>query len=691
MSIRVHELAKALKLSSKELLTHLKALKVPAKNHMSTLDEETAEILRHEIPERLGRAPAPTPATAIPAPTPAVAPAPTVAASVAVAEATTPAPAASPPPAPTTPVLPAVEIAFPITVKALAERLQEKPNVVIKRLIDLGVFATINQALDHPVVAKFAEAYGFTITLAPSSDELSRKPRYEVAAAEQLVARAPVVTLMGHVDHGKTSLLDAIRQTNVTAQEAGGITQHIGAYSVELPGKGRVTFLDTPGHEAFTAMRARGTTVTDVVVLVVAADDGVMPQTIEAIDHAKAASVPIVVAINKIDKPEADPERVKRELMVHGLVPEEWGGKTIMAGVSAKTRQGLDQLLEMLLLEAELLELKADPSQAARGTVLEGKLSKGGGPIANVLVQNGTLRVGDLILAGASSGRVRALIDEHRHRVQDVGPAQPIEVLGLQGIPQAGDSFLVMTDERLARELVEQRQAERHLGTTIHAPRLRLEDLHQKIAAGAVKELKLILKADVQGSLEALRANLEKLTTEEVKLLFLHVGVGDINESDVMLAAASEAIVIGFHVGVDWKAQEQAIREGVDLRLYQIIYEATDEVRRALEGLLTPEKRETLLGTFQITQVFKVSKVGLVAGGIVSKGKVARAGTVARVKRGGQVLYEGKLSSLKRFKDDVREVAEGLECGLNLEGFSDYQAGDVIEVYHVEEVARKLA
>ena len=582
-----------------------------------------------------------------------------------------------------------IAIKFPVTVKDLAERLNVSPSELIKRLLGMKVMATINQSLTETLATEVAKTFNATVERLPTLEEELTRLHEEPEDPKALVLRPPVVTLMGHVDHGKTSLLDAIRKSKVTEQEAGGITQHIGAYQVHLP-KGWITFLDTPGHEAFTAMRARGAHVTDIVILVIAADDGVMPQTAEAVDHAKAAEATIVVALNKMDKPEANPDRVKRQLTELDLTPEEWGGKTVVVPVSARTGEGLDHLLEMMLLEAELLELKANPTRPARGIVIEAKLTQGSGPVATVLVQNGTLRVGDLVVSGTAYGRVRATIDDHGHRPREAGPSMPVEILGLNGVPKAGEAFFVVEDERKARELVQQRQeTQREKGLSAGRKVMTLEEFQQELKAGKVKELHLILKADVQGSVEALKTALEKLSTEQVQLKILHTGVGAINEPDVMLAVASNAIVIGFHVDQTAEAAALAKEEQVDVRLYQIIYEAVGDVRAAMEGLLEPKLHEIFLGRAKVLQVFKVSKVGGVAGCQVVKGKMTRAATY-RVLRGAQKLFEGKLASLKRFKDDVREVAEGLECGLALAGFSDYQPDDVIEAFEVQEVAQKL-
>jgi translation initiation factor IF-2 len=493
---------------------------------------------------------------------------------------------------------------------------------------------------------------------------------------------------MGHVDHGKTSLLDMIRKTKVVDKEAGGITQHIGAYEVVLP-KGRVTFLDTPGHAAFTAMRARGANVTDVVVLVVAADDGIMPQTIEAIDHARAANVPIVVAINKIDKQNINLDKVKKQLAELNLMPEEWGGKTITVGVSAKTGQGIDELLEMLLLEAEMLELKANPDRLANGVVIEAELSKGKGPVARILVLNGTLRVGDNIIAGLNYGRVKAMLDDKGRRIGEALPARPVEILGLSGVPSAGEKFYVVNDEKKARDIVSARQAEaekKKLASRGH--KISLDELYNKIKEGEVKELKIILKTDVQGSLGAIKDSLEKLSTDEVKLSVIHGQVGDINESDIILASASDAVILGFHVDIIPSAKALAKQEGVDVRIYSIIYELVNDVQAAMEGMLEPILEEVFLGRAEVRQVFRVSKVGTVAGCFVSKGVIPRNAN-CRLVREKEIIFKGKVSSLKHLKDDVKEIKEGFECGIGL-GFNDINKGDIIETVGIRKVARRL-
>jgi translation initiation factor IF-2 len=571
-----------------------------------------------------------------------------------------------------------------VTVAELAEKMRRKASEVIKALLELGVMRMVNDLLDPTEAKLVGDRFGFDVEVRSVEGEVIEE---EEADPSQLQPRPPVVTVMGHVDHGKTSLLDYIRKTRVAEKEFGGITQHIGAYQVTTS-HGKLTFLDTPGHEAFTAMRARGAQVTDIVILVVAADDGVMPQTIEAINHARAANVPIIVAVNKIDKPEADPERVKRELANHGLVPEEWGGQTIFVPTSAKKGTGVDQLLEMTALQAEVLELRANPNRAAKGVIIESRLDKGRGPVATVLVQNGTLREGDAVVVGAHSGRIRALIDPTGKKVKAAGPSDPVEILGLSGVPAAGDVLVAVSDERKARQIAAMR-AEKDRAKVKTATRVTLESLHRQIQAGEVKELRLVLKADVQGSVEALTESLERLGTDEVKLKVIHASVGAITESDVMLASASNAIVIGFNVRPDAKAAQQAQANGVDVRTYHVIYEVINDVKAALAGMLAPEIRETVLGRAQVRQIFMISKLGPVAGSYVAEGKVVRGARV-RVRRGDTVLGTGTVSSLRRFKDDVREVAAGLECGIGVDGVTGIQAGDLLEIFTTEEVARTL-
>jgi translation initiation factor IF-2 len=570
-----------------------------------------------------------------------------------------------------------------VTVAELAEKMRRKSGEVIKALIELGVMKMVNDLLDPTEAKLVADKFNFDLEIRSVEGEVIEEEETDPA---QLRLRPPVVTVMGHVDHGKTSLLDAIRRTKVAEKEHGGITQHIGAYQV-VTGHGKVTFLDTPGHEAFTAMRARGAQATDIVILVVAADDGVMPQTVEAINHARAANVPIIVAVNKIDKPESDADRVKRELSNHNLMPEEWGGQTIFVPTSAKKGTGIDQLLEMTALQSEVLELKANPARAARGVIIEGRLDRGRGPVATVLIQNGTLHEGDAVVVGSHSGRIRALIDPAGRKVKEAGPSDPVELLGLSGVPSAGDVLVSVSDERKARQIAGMR-ADRDKSKVKAATRITLEGLQKQIQSGEVKELRLILKADVQGSVEAVADALERLSTEEVKLKVIHSSVGAINESDVMLASASNAIVLGFNVKTEPKAATQAQANGVDIRFYNVIYEAVNDVKAALEGMLAPEIRETVLGRAVLKQMFVISKLGPVCGSQVQEGKIVR-GVKVRVRRGNTVVGEGTITSLRRFKDDVREVLSGLDCGIGVD-IRDTQPGDILEAYTTEEVARTL-
>jgi len=571
-----------------------------------------------------------------------------------------------------------------ISVKELAEKLDVKAKDIMKRLLDKGIFATLNQAMDDQLAVDLSHDFGAEAVIL-SHEDAAEWDVIEEEKSEDIAPRAPVVTIMGHVDHGKTSLLDAVRETNVASGEAGGITQHIGAYQVEKNGR-TVTFLDTPGHEAFTMMRARGAKVTDIVVLVVAADDGVMPQTLEAINHSRAAGVPIVVAINKIDKPNAQVDRVKKALADLDLMAEDWGGKTVTVEVSAKQRTNLDLLLEMILLVADVKELKANPQRTAMGTILEAKLDKGRGPVATVLVQNGTLSVGDSFIVGAVTGRVRAMYDHRGQQVRSVGPSVPVEVLGLESVPQAGDRFQVLTDLSKVKQIGSLRQLKLRESQLAKTARLTLEHLHEQLKAGAVKELPLILKADVQGSVEVLSETLSKLGKNKVKVKIIHKGTGAITETDVLLASASNAIVIGFNVRPERKATELATHEGVDIRLHTIIYNITNEIKAAMVGMLDTQFKEAHQGTAEVRNTFKVPKVGMVAGCHVSDGKVTRASQV-RLLRDSVVVYEGKISSLKRFKDDASEVRSGFECGMGLENFNDIKIGDVIESYIMEKVA----
>ena len=596
-------------------------------------------------------------------------------------------PTAPPTPIALPPVTRTITLAEGMTVKDLAERLEVRAKDVLKKLLDRRVMVTINTTLDPETGTMIARDFGADVNIHTFEEEMLQIES-DLARPEEMVLRAPVVTVMGHVDHGKTTLLDAIRDTRVAEREAGGITQHIGAYTVQIKNR-RVVFLDTPGHEAFTLMRARGARVTDIVVLVVAADDGVMPQTQEAIDHAQAARVPIIVAINKIDKPEANTERVKRELADRGLTPEEWGGQTVTVETSAKKKQNLELLLEMILLVSDLGELKADPKRSATGTVLEAKLDRGRGPVATVLVQDGTLRVGDNFIAGTIVGRVRALIDEEGHPVKTVDPSTPVEVLGLAGVPQPGDAFQALHDAAKARQIAVFRQAQakqKALGGK--GGRLTLESLQQQIAEGHVKELPVIIKADVQGSAEVLAETLAKLSDERVKVRIIHSGVGGINESDVLLASASNAVVIGFNVRPDRNASSVAAHEQVEIRLHPVIYNITDEIKKAMVGLLDPIVKEMQLGTAEVRQTFKVPKFGTAAGCLVTDGRITRAGDAqARLIRDNVVIHEGRIGSLRRFKDDVAEVKVGLECGIAFERYADIKLGDVIEVFTVEQVA----
>jgi translation initiation factor IF-2 len=574
------------------------------------------------------------------------------------------------------------------TVKEFSELLGLKFTDVIKKFMELGYMPTINQPVDADAALLVAENYGIKMEMASVEEDIDEEVELQEDAAN-LVQRAPVVTIMGHVDHGKTSLLDAIRETKVTETEAGGITQHIGAYKVNLKGKD-IVFLDTPGHEAFTAMRARGAKVTDIVVLVIAADDSVMPQTIEAINHAKAANVPIVVAVNKIDKPEANVARVRTELSEKGVIAEEWGGQNIFVEVSAKKRVGIEHLLEMILLQSEVMELKANPARKARGTIIEAKIDKGRGPVATLLVQSGTLKVGDALLSGAHVGKVRALIDDTGKRIQSAGPSTPVEVIGFSEVPAAGDIFTVTEDEKKARQIALARFQKQRSLEIAKAKKLTLDELYTKIKEGQIKELNIIIKGDVQGSVEAIKDAFENITHPEVKVRVIHTSVGGINESDVMLAAASNAIIIGFNVRPEAKASQTAEKEGVDIRLYNVIYEAIEDVKKALEGLLEPTFKEKVLGRAEVRQLFPVSRLGTIAGSYVTDGYISRACDGVRVLRDNIVVYEGKLSTLKRFKDDVKEVQIGYECGIMIENFNDIKIGDVFENYIIEKFATKL-
>jgi translation initiation factor IF-2 len=591
--------------------------------------------------------------------------------------------AAAPPP-----ITRSITLAEGMTVKDLSEKLDVRAKDVLKKLfVDRGMMMTINTTLDTDTALWVAREFGADVQMRSYEEEILEVTSEE-SRPEDRVVRAPVVTVMGHVDHGKTTLLDAIRETKVAEREAGGITQHIGAYAVDVNGR-PVVFLDTPGHEAFTLMRARGARVTDIVILVVAADDGVMPQTREAIDHARAAGVPIIVAVNKIDKPEANPDRVMKDLTELGLMPEQWGGQTVTVLLSAKKRQNIELMLEMILLVSEIGELKANPTLPGQGAVLETKLDRGRGPVATVLVQNGTLSVGDTLIAGSIIGKVRALIDDRGRQVRSAGPSTPVEVLGLGGLPLPGDAFQVTADVAKARQVASFRQTvakERALGAK--GTRLTLESLKQHISEGGVKELPIVVKADVQGSAEVLSDTLSKLSDEKVKVRVIHAGVGAINESDVLLASASNAVIIGFNVRPDRGASDLAERDKVDIRLHSVIYNVTDEMKKAMEGLLEPTFREVRVGSAQVRDTFRVPKFGTIAGCLVMEGRIARTADLqARLLRDHVVVHEGKIGSLRRFKDDVSEVKAGIECGIGLERYNDIKVGDVIEVFTVERLA----
>ncbi len=691
--MRVHELAKELEVSSKDLINQIRNLGQEVKTHMSVISDEIIPLIRkvHGHAAKTGTRPKAAPAEETPAEkTPETAPKETAAgpskfrpvskdvnAGIATLEKHEPAESGK------------MTVRFPLTVGNFAEALGLRIPDVIKALMGIGVFANVNQLLNEEIGFKAAAALGVAIEKAKDLAEEFFEETEKAEDVAKLKHRAPVVTMMGHVDHGKTSLLDAIRKTNIAAREKGHITQHMGAYGVDLPGKGRVTFLDTPGHEAFTAMRARGANVTDVVVLVVAADDGVMPQTIEAIDHAREAGCPIVVAINKSDLPHANPQKVMMQLQKLELVPEEWGGKTICVKVSAKTGTGIEQLLEMLLLEAEVLDLKANPNRTASGTVIEGHLSRGSGSVATVIVQSGTLKAGDIVLCGSCTGRVRALRNHLGKQIQEALPGHSVEVLGLDSVPEAGEKFMVIEDEKIARKMAEQAVLEKRERMMRGAKHLSLEDLYNRISEGNFKELKIIAKADVQGSVEALEQSLGKIVSSKCGVRIIHGGVGVINESDVMLAAASDAIILGFHVKADAQSQTLAEKEGVDIRYYNIIYEAIEDVSKAMEGLLEPTYKEVIDGKAQIRKIFTSSKVGMIGGAMVIKGKLTRQNG-ARILRDHVVIFDGKLGALKRFKDDVRDVAEGHECGLSFQGFNDLKEGDIVESYRLEKIATKL-
>jgi len=676
--IRVYELAKELNISSKELIELLmNEFSVDVKNHMSVIEDEDAELIK----ELLGETDKSTEKTIVDEYEEILAEEVNNQAKKrkkkknddtvdAVGEGGSG----------------VVEIGETITVKELAEKIGRPTADVIKTLIFTGVMAGINQEIDFATAEKVCEKYECLVVKKEEKEELEIVEDEEIVE-ENLVKRPPIVTVMGHVDHGKTSLLDSIRKANVTAHEAGGITQHIGAYTVNLNGE-KLTFLDTPGHEAFTAMRARGAQVTDVVILVVAADDGIMPQTKEAISHCKAAEVPMIVAINKIDRPGANIDRVKQELTEYGLVSEDWGGDTICVPVSAKTGENIEQLLEMVLLTAEMAELKADPKRKAKGTVIEAKLDKGRGPVATLLIQNGTLNVGDSILVGSTYGRIRAMFDDKGKTIKSAGPSIPVEILGLSEVPSAGDRFAVVKDEKTARNMAEIRKQKLKDESFHSANRVSLEDLYSQIQEGTVKELGIIVKADVQGSVQAIKQSLEKLSTDDVKVRVIHGGVGAITETDVTLAAASNALLIGFNVRPDSNASIIADKEGVSIKTYRIIYDAIEDVKSAMIGMLDPEYKEVINGKAEVRMVYKISSVGTIAGCYVLDGKIIRNSEV-RVIRDGIVIFESTLASLKRFKDDAKEVNAGYECGLSVERFNDLKEGDIIESFTMQATERK--
>jgi translation initiation factor IF-2 len=655
VKIKVSDLAKELDLTSKELLSALKDLGVEAKTAASSIDEESAKLVREIIkPKEEKPAPAPVPP---PAPTPV-------------------------PQAPAKPAGLVIDTED-ITVKDISEKLNIKSSDLIKELMKKGLLVTINQRIAAEVAREVASAFGKEVTLRATQE--SGKPLGHEIKIERRALRPPIVTVMGHVDHGKTKLLDAIRKTKVAEKEAGGITQHIGAYQVDVHGR-KVTFLDTPGHEAFTALRARGARVTDIVVLVVAADDGVMPQTIEAINHARAAGVPIIVAINKIDKPEANLDRVKTQLAELGLQPEEWGGQTVTVPVSAKQGTGVNDLLEMILIVADVQELKADPNGTPMGVVVESRLDKGRGPVATVLVKNGTLKVGDVFACGYTFGKVRALFTDTGARLDQAGPATPIEVLGFIEVPTAGDLLQVVPSEKEARMLAEQRK---EVETKVMRGRaVSLEDFSKHVKEGESKDLNLVVKTDVQGSLDAIVQSITDLRVGSIGIHIIHSGMGGINESDVMLAKASNAIIIGFNVGFQGNAEPYAATEGVEIRQYNIIYKLIDEVKLAMEGMLEPVYEEVVTGHAEVRNLFSFSKVGTIAGCFVTDGKMAR-GTGMRIFRGKEKIYEGKLESLKRFKEDVKSVESNYECGIAISGYTNFQVGDTIEAFEVREKARK--
>ncbi|WP_396276410.1 translation initiation factor IF-2 [Haloimpatiens lingqiaonensis] len=678
--VRIYELAKELGVSSKELIDVLfNEFGIKAKNHMSVIESEDADLIKELYEEKNdsedeevvnpkdGKKNIKNSKDGKKADKPQMVKNQTNAAKKNVDEEEI-----------------IIEMEDTITVKEFSDKLKKPYAEVIKELMLVGVMASVNQEIDINTAEKVAEKFNALIAQKEEGNNEEELDDIEQEDNDGLEKRPPIVTVMGHVDHGKTSLLDAIRKSKVTSTEAGGITQHIGAYTVQLNDE-KITFLDTPGHEAFTSMRARGAQITDIVILVVAADDGIMPQTKEAISHCKAANVPIIVAINKMDKVSANPDRVKQELTEYELIPEDWGGNTICVPVSAHTKEGIDELLEMVVLTSEMLELKADPKRSGKGTVVEAKLDKGRGPVATLLVQNGTLRTGDSIIVGSTYGRIRAMFDDKGKKIKSAGPSIPVEILGLSEVPEAGDKFNVVKDEKTARIMAEKRR-EKDREQRLHSShKVSLEDLYNQIQEGTVRELDIIVKADVQGSVEAVKQSFEKLSTDSVKVRVIHGGVGAINETDVILATASTAIIIGFNVRPDGKASELAEKENVDIKTYRVIYDAIEDIKKAMVGLLEPEYKEVVQGTAEVRQTYKVSNIGTVAGCYVLNGKITRNSKL-RVIRDGIVIFESEIASLKRFKDDVKEAATGYECGIMVENFNDIKEGDLLEAYIIEEI-----
>jgi translation initiation factor IF-2 len=713
--MRIHELAKELGVSSKGLLDTLEKMGVTGKSASSSVPEDLVPRLRAsggkatkaakprevlEPPPRPRRAKPKPKAVAPAAPGPAgEAPAPAAApgrTATAVADAPAPAPAAPAPaarpvpaPAPAQPAGPVLQVVRGSTAQLLAEKTDRSPAEIVKILFMAGDMVTATTSLSDEALQIIGSELGYHVEIVGLEDELQAEEAEEEVDESKLVPRPPVVTVMGHVDHGKTKLLDAIRETDVVSGEFGGITQHIGAYQAHVDGR-EITFIDTPGHEAFTAMRARGAQVTDIAVLVVAADDGVMPQTIEALDHAKAAGVPVVVAVNKVDKDEADPNRVRTQMVEQGLVPSEWGGDTEFVDVSAKTHSNLDKLLETVLIVADLAELKGDPTGRARGAVLEAHLDKGRGPVATVLVQKGSLDVGDALVCGTTHCKIRAMIDENGRTVEHAGPAKPVQVLGWNGVPNVGDELREVEDEREARHIAAEREARVRAAEVVTQRPTGLQELLRRQERHGIPELNLVVKADVQGSLGALTDAFLKLPQEEVRVNIVHSGAGAITEQDVTLAQTAAAIVVGFNVRPNANARELAAREGVDIRLYRVIYDAIDDVKAALSGMLKPEERQRVLGEAEVRQTFRVPRLGVVAGCYVTSGAIPRNARV-RLVRDGVIVYEGRIGSLRRFKDDVSEVRDGFECGIGLENFQDVKEGDVIEAFDVEEIARQIS